>query len=435
MECNATVAKHINSIFYFLISGIGSPIRNNLVLLRKFFHMSHFSKKYYLFLIVFLGMLSAFGPFVTDMYLPTLPSMTDVFHTTPSLVQLGLATSMLGLAVGQVFFGPLSDKYGRKVILMSAMILFAVSTVASIYSPSIEFFNFCRFLQGLGGSGGIVLSRSIATDCYSGRELAKTLAIIGAINGIAPVTAPVIGGLVSEAVGWQGIFWILFAIGAVILVMCLVFRESHSVEKRYVGSVASLLRKFPEIFRLRYFVIYTILYAFTCGVLFSYISSASFIIQNHFGFSELQFAIIFGVNALGIGVGSGLSLKFRNMSNAAMFGTAGVASSTLLQFVVYMLLPGFWPYEILTFLMLVSIGFILTSSTTMAMDEGRQMVGTASAIFGAAGFMTGGIVSPLVGIGNIVSTTLMLLGICSAMALIFAWISYRRPKNNVTSNI
>ncbi len=96
--------------------------------------MSKFSKKYFLFLIVFLGMLSAFGPFVTDMYLPTLPSMAEVFHTTPSQVQMGLATSMLGLAIGQIFFGPLSDKYGRKAILVSAMLLFAVSTVAAIYS-------------------------------------------------------------------------------------------------------------------------------------------------------------------------------------------------------------------------------------------------------------------------------------------------------------
>ena len=129
--------------------------------------MSQFSKKYYFFLILFLGMLSAFGPFVTDMYLPTLPSMAEVFNTTPSLVQMGLATSMLGLAIGQIFFGPLSDKYGRKSVLISAMILFSVSTIAAIFSPTIEFFNFCRFLQGLGGSGGIVLSRSVATDCYS----------------------------------------------------------------------------------------------------------------------------------------------------------------------------------------------------------------------------------------------------------------------------
>lgn len=371
-------------------------------------------------------MLSAFGPFVTDMYLPTLPSMAAIFHTTASLVQMGLATSMVGLAVGQIFFGPLSDKYGRKAVLIAAMILFAVSTVASIYSPSIEFFNFCRFLQGLGGAGGLVLSRSVATDCCSGHELAKMLAIIGAVNGIAPVTAPVIGGLVSEAVGWKGIFWILFAIGVAILGMCLIFRESHAKEKRYNGKVVNLLRKFPEIFKLKYFVVYTLLYTFSCGVLFSYISSASFIIQNHFGFSELQFAITFGINALGIGTGSAMSLKFRKMRNAALFGALGITFSALLQIIVSILLPTFWPYEILTFLMLVSVGFLLTSATTLAMDEGRQMVGTASAIFGASGFLFGGIVSPLVGIGNILTTTLLLISICSLLALLFATLSYRR---------
>lgn len=388
--------------------------------------MSQFSKKYYLFLIIFLGMLSAFGPFVTDMYLPTLPSMADIFHTTASLVQMGLATSMLGLAVGQIFFGPLSDKYGRRAVLVAAMVLFSVSTVTSIYSPTIEFFNVCRFLQGLGGAGGLVLSRSVATDCYSGRELAKTLAIIGAVNGIAPVTAPVVGGLVSEAVGWKGIFWILFAIGAVILGMCLIFRESHAKEKRYTGRVISLLRKFPDVFRLKYFVVYTLLYAFSCGVLFSYISSAAFIIQNHFGFSELQFAIIFGVNAFGIGLGSALSLKFRQMRNAALFGASGIMSSALLQVAVTVLLPSFWPYEVLTFIMLVCVGFILTSGTTLAMEEGRQMVGTASAIFGASGFLFGGIVSPLVGIGNILSTTLIIINTCAVFSLLFATLSFRR---------
>ncbi len=388
--------------------------------------MFQFSKRYYIFLIVFLGMLSAFGPFVTDMYLPTLPSMADIFHTTVSQVQMGLATSMLGLAVGQIFFGPLSDKYGRRPVLVASMILFSASTVASIFSPTIEFFNFCRFLQGLGGSGGLVLSRSVATDCCSGRELAKMLAIIGAINGIAPVTAPVIGGLVSEAVGWKGIFWILFGIGVVILAMCMVFRESLSADVRYKGTVASLIRKFPEIFRLKYYVIYTVMYMFACGVLFSYISSASFIVQNYFGYSELQFALIFGVNALGIGIGSGLSLKFRQMKNASLFGAAGILVSVLSQVLSYIFIPSFWPYEIFTFTMLVGVGFIFTSATTLAMDEGRKAIGTASAVFGAVGFLSGSIVSPLVGLGNIMSTTLILLGICGIVAFIFAYISYSR---------
>lgn len=388
-----------------------------------------FSKKYYLFLIVFLGMLSAFGPFVTDMYLPTLPSMTEVFDTTPSLVQMGLATSMIGLAVGQVFFGPLSDKYGRRHILMAAMILFAISTIASIYSPTIEFFNVCRFVQGLGGAGGIVLSRSISTDCYSGRELAKTLAIIGAVNGIAPVTAPVIGGLVANSVGWQGIFEILFGIGVVLLLMCLIFKESLPADQRHTGSVLSLMSAFPRLLKLKYFRIYVAMYAFANGVLFAYISSASFIIQNYYGFSELVFAVIFGINALGIGIGAAVALKFKKLPDAALCGTAGISIVALIQLVCYRAFDMFAVFEGLTFVMLVFLGLIFTSSTTMAMDEGREYVGAASAIFGAAGFMFGGIVSPLVGIGNIMSTTLVIIAVCALCSLGFAVISRRRRES------
>lgn len=385
-----------------------------------------FSRKYYVFLITFLGMLSAFGPFVTDMYLPTLPSMAEIFNTSASLVQMGLSTSMLGLAIGQVFFGPLSDKYGRRPVLIVAMVLFAVSTVVSIYSPSIEFFNVCRFMQGLGGSGGIVLSRSVSTDCYSGRELAKTLAVIGAVNGIAPVTAPVVGGLVAESVGWQGIFWILFGIGAVLLSMCIVFRESLPDEQRHKGPVLSLMKSFPLLLKSRYFKVYVLMFGFSNGVLFSYISSASFIIQDYFGFSELMFSVVFGINALGIGIGSALSLKFKKMSGAALFGSIGVTLASVVQLALFFFIGGFIVYEALTFVMLVCVGYIFTSATTLAMDEGRAYVGSASAVFGATGFLFGGIVSPLVGLGDIMTTTLVMTSICALCSLAFAIVSWRR---------
>ncbi len=128
-----------------------------------------FGNMYLIFLLVFLGMLSAFGPFVTDMYLPVLPGMAEIFNCSTSTAQLGLTMSLIGLAVGQLFFGPLSDKYGRKPVLVSSMILFIVSTIVILFSSTMEWFNVCRLFQGIGGAGGIVLSRSIATDYYSGR--------------------------------------------------------------------------------------------------------------------------------------------------------------------------------------------------------------------------------------------------------------------------
>ena len=157
------------------------------------------------FLLIFLGTLSAFGPFVMDMYLPTLPAMSDFFHTSSPMVQLGLTAGMTGLAAGQLIFGPLSDRYGRRRPLIAAMILFLVSTLGCILSREIIPFIALRFIQGVAGAGGVVLSRSIAADKYSSHELAAMLALIGAVNGIATVAAPIAGGILAGSGGWHSI--------------------------------------------------------------------------------------------------------------------------------------------------------------------------------------------------------------------------------------
>ena len=384
-----------------------------------------FSKKYFVYLYLLLGALAAFPPLVTDMYLPALPVMTAEFQTTASAVQMSLATCILGLAVGQLVFGPLSDKWGRKPLLKSALLLFILATVAILFSPTIEMLNICRFFQGLGGAGGVVLSRSVATDCYSGRELAKSLAIIGAINGIAPVTAPVIGGLFSEAIGWKGIFGILLAIGVLLYVVSIPFRESHTSEKHYAGSLTSLFIQAGILFKNSVYVRYVLIFGMANAVLFGYISSASFIIQNDFGLSELMFGILFGINSMAIGTGSILSLKFKQITNAIHIGCAGMFGCSVLQLCNYNLGFGFWGYEILVFIMLFSVGMVFTSSTTLAMTEGKSKIGWASAIVGAAGFLFGGIVTPLVGLGTIQISTYLVMTVCSLIAMSLSYVVYK----------
>ena len=384
-----------------------------------------FSKKYLVYLYLLLGALAAFPPLVTDMYLPALPVMTAEFQTTASAVQMSLATCILGLAVGQLVFGPLSDKWGRKPLLKSALLLFILATVAILFSPTIEMLNICRFFQGLGGAGGVVLSRSVATDCYSGRELAKSLAIIGAINGIAPVTAPVIGGLFSEAIGWKGIFGILLAIGVLLYVVSIPFRESHTSEKHYAGSLTSLFIQAGILFKNSVYVRYVLIFGMANAVLFGYISSASFIIQNDFGLSELMFGILFGINSMAIGSGSILSLKFKQITNAIHIGCAGMFGCSVLQLCNYNLGFGFWGYEILVFIMLFSVGMVFTSSTTLAMTEGKSKIGWASAIVGAAGFLFGGIVTPLVGLGTIQISTYLVMTVCSLIAMSLSYMVYK----------
>lgn len=386
---------------------------------------SSFGKKYYLFLLIFLGALSAFGPFITDLYLPTLPSLAEIFSTTPPMVQLGLTASMLGIAFGQLIFGPLSDKYGRKPLLVVSLLLFSVSTVAIIFSPSVNFFNICRFFQGLGGSGGIVLSRSVATDCYSGRELAKTLALVGAINGIAPVVAPLIGGLVANAVGWKGIFLILLGIGVVLLGLCAPFRESLPRDCRLQGKVTNVVKSFGLLFHNRLFVIYILMFGLAYGVLFSYISSTTFIIQQHFGFTEMQFSIVFAVNAIASAIGSGLTMRFKKMENAAIFSGAGMTLMVFCQLISIFTFDSFLIYEGLTFMMMFALGFVFPSVTTLVMTEGRNAIGAASAVLGSIGFIFGGIVSPLVGIGDMLISSVVVMLICAFSALILACIGRR----------
>ena len=173
-----------------------------------------------LYILVVIGIVSAFGPFVTDFYLPALPVLAGYFDTTASLVQLSLTFSMVGLAVGQLVIGPLSDKYGRKKTLMASLVLFCISTIGCLYASDIYVFIFFRLLQGLSGAGGVVISKSIATDLYEGRELTRFFSMLSSVQGIAPVCAPVLGGVLLEVTDWKGIFWILVLIG-ILLIMAL----------------------------------------------------------------------------------------------------------------------------------------------------------------------------------------------------------------------
>ena len=373
------------------------------------------------FILVFLGMLTAFGPFVTDMYLPTLPAMSEYFHTTSSMVQLGLTASMIGLAAGQLLFGPLSDKYGRRLPLIISMILFAVATIGCIYSYTIMQFVGWRLIQGIAGAGGIVISRSVAADKYSGRELAKMLALIGAINGVAPVAAPMGGGFLAGSVGWTGIFWCLFVLGIILLLGSIHFEESLPVEDRKEKSWRSVFRSFIDVLRNSSYVCYTLQFGFAQGVLFANIASAPFIMQQHYGFSPLMFSICFGINAIFIVISAASAIKFRRL--ALHYGSTGMVVVSALLLVALVLDCNFWIYELLLIGLLSMLGLTFTASNTLAMDCEHNNAGMASALLGALGFAFGGIVSPLVGLGNIMVSTgiIFLMGsICSYVCTRYA---------------
>ena len=369
------------------------------------------STKYYIYLVVFLGLLSVFGPFVIDMYLPALPEMTDVFRCESSTVQLSLTFCMIGLAVGQLLFGPASDKYGRKSVLVFSLVVFVTASVICCMSTSIVAFTAARFLQGIGGAGGIVLSRSIAADMYSGRELAKLIAILSAINNLAPVAAPVAGGAVVHVWGWQGIFIILLVLGSILFGMCVPLRESLAPEKRFAGKLMTSVRGYRQVLKIKGFTSYCIVYALAMAALFAYISATPFIVQDIYGFSELQFSLVFAVNAIALAAGSAMSLRFITMSKAALYGSViGAVTATAGALTAVFGRPDFIVYETPTFVLLFGIGLVLTGATSQAMNLGRECAGAASAVIGGIGYIAGGLVSPLVSYGDICLTSFLWCG-------------------------
>lgn len=392
--------------------------------------MAYISTKYYIYLIAFLGLLSAFGPLVIDMYLPALPEMTEVFHCDSSMVQLGLTCCMVGLAIGQMLFGPASDKYGRKTVLVFSLIIFVVASIICCLSTSVAVFTAARLLQGIGGAGGIVLSRSIAADMYSGRELAKLIAILSATNNLAPIAAPVVGGGVAHAWNWQAIFVILLSLGIILLCGSIPLRESLSPSKRLTGKLMASVSGYSEVLKIKGFALFCIVYALAMSALFAYISATPFIIQNMFGFSELQFSLVFAVNAIALASGSALSLRFKTMNQSALYGTI-IGSTIAIAGTMTALfgLTDFIIYEIITFVMLFGIGLVLTGSTSLAMNLGRSYAGAASAVIGGIGYIAGGLVSPLVSYGNICVTSYFLCTCFLSIGVLLILIS---EKSNIS---
>ncbi|MCC8018950.1 MAG: multidrug effflux MFS transporter [Rikenellaceae bacterium] len=370
------------------------------------------------FLVVTLGCLAAFGPLVTDMYLPGLPAMTEYFGTTVPKVQTGITASMLGLALGQLLIGPISDRYGRRGPLLASMWLFLLSTVWCIFSGSISSFVAARLVQGLAGSGGIVLSRSVSADLFSGKELARFFAVIAAVQGLAPVGAPVLGGVILSFTRWQGVFWALLVVGVVILALCYRLRETLPPDRRNDSGIAGTFRLFGPVLRNRRFMLYVCLLSFSMAILFAFIASSPFIFQDYYRLSTLGYSVYFAVNAFAVTLGAILSSRFSDPAKALRTGASlvfplGVATAVLLG----LGLP-IGAVCVPLFLTLFAAGLTFPSTATVAIGSEKRNAGTASAVLGSANFIFGGIVTPLVGLGDGLRSTAIAIGVCSAMTFL-----------------
>ena len=373
-----------------------------------------------LFLVLLLGVLSAFGPFVVDLYLPSLPQLASFFETSASMTQLTLTTAMIGLAVGQLLLGPLSDKFGRKKPLIISLVIYIISTVLIIYAPNIESMIVLRVVQGLSSAGSVVISRAIATDLYRGREMTRFFGLLMTINGIAPIISPILGSLLLEYISWKGVFVFLALIGVVVLFFCFRLKESLSVENRLQGSIFATFSTFGVIIKNRLFMSYVGIESFLLGAMFAYIAASPFILQSFYGLSAFIFSLCFGANGAALVIGSNVGGKMSN-GKALAIGVLGFVVVALYTIAVLIIQPYWLFVEIGFFAMLLLMGITFPAISTLAMESERQYAGSASALLGFAPFFLGGVVSPLVGIGNIFYSTALVILACGVLGLAIYW--------------
>ena len=247
-----------------------------------------------------LALFTAVGPLSTDMYLPALPALARDLGASVAGTQLTLSVFLVGFAVGQFVYGPVSDKVGRKPVLLAGLVLFAFSSIACALAQSIEALIAARFAQALGGAGPIVLGRAMVRDLYEGARAGRELSRMGTIMGVVPAIAPVLGGFLFEAAGWRAIFGVIAGLGvALIAVAALLMPETIRSRSPARLSFGSVLRGFGTLLQNPAYRAYVGLAALGYGGLFAFISGSSFVLQGFYGLDEVQYGLSFAVTVLG----------------------------------------------------------------------------------------------------------------------------------------
>ena len=352
-------------------------------------------------LFLVLALFSMVGPAATDLYLPAFPEMARDLGVEASGVQLTLTAFLLGMGAGQLFFGAVSDKYGRFRPLLAGLSVFFLASIIAATAPTLEVLVAARLLQGLSASSGIVISRAIVSDRVSGAAAVRAFSLLMTLVGVAPAVAPLAGSLVAAGSGWRGVLLVVAAFSAVMLLgMLLVVRESHPVEKRRRGA---LLGGLGEAAKHPRFMGYVLLGGSNFGVLMGVISASPFVYQSMMGFSPQVYGLFFGLNALGMMASGLVSSKLALRVPARR--TLGLAVSAMLGVSLVMLvfvLAGLPPIALAPclFLLVSSMGFVMGNTTGLAIAEVRHVAGSGSAWMGGVQFGVGALVSVLVGLGG-----------------------------------
>ncbi|GAA2994224.1 MFS transporter, DHA1 family, bicyclomycin/chloramphenicol resistance protein [Actinokineospora diospyrosa] len=355
-------------------------------------------------LALVLGGLSAFGPLSIDMYLPAFPELATSLGTGPAQVQLTLTTFMIGLAVGQVVAGPLSDSLGRRGPLLVGLGLYVVSSLVCAVAPSVYTLVGLRFAQGVAAAAGVVIARAAVRDVFSGAAMARFFSALMLVNGLGPLLAPVIGAQVLRWTSWSGIFVVLACFGAALLVATLVWLpETLPRDHRGPARLGRTLRTFVRIGSDRTFVAYAVSAGCVLASMFAYIAGSSFVLQDIHGLGPRQYSLVFAANALGIMLVAQLNSLLLRWTQPRALLVAGLVVGAVGGLGVLVAVAadlGLWWLLAALFVSVSSVGMISPNSTALALAEHGRDAGAASALIGVLQFVIGGIASPLVGLGG-----------------------------------
>ncbi|MFJ8779163.1 multidrug effflux MFS transporter [Streptomyces sp. NPDC102476] len=391
-----------------------------------------------LLVTLLLGGLTATPPLAMDMYLPSLPEVTDALHAPAATVQLTLTACLLGMALGQLVVGPMSDRWGRRRPLLAGLVVYVVATALCALAPTVEFLVGFRLAQGLAGAAGIVIARAVVRDLYDGVAMARFFSTLMLIGGVAPIVAPLIGGQILRVTDWRGVFVVLTFIGA--LLAALVWArlpETLPTAERHTGGVGEALHSMRRLLADLPFTGYLLTGGFAFAALFAYISASPFVIQEIYGASPQTFSLLFGVNSVGLVIVGQINGKLlvgrvsldRVLGVGLLVVTAAAAALLLMATGTFGEV-GLAPVAAALFVLMSAMGVTLPNAQSLALLRTKHSAGSASALLGTSSFLIGAIASPLVGMaGEDTAVPMAVVQLAAALVALTCFMAMCRPWN------
>ncbi|GAA3650875.1 multidrug effflux MFS transporter [Nonomuraea antimicrobica] len=377
-------------------------------------------------LLLILGALSAIGPLSIDMYLPALPAITSEMLSAPAQVQLTLTACLIGVSVGQVIAGPVSDVRGRRVPLMVGVAGFMVASLLCAFAPSVPTLIAFRLLQGVLGGAALVIVRAVVRDLYDGAAIARIFATLMLVSGLAPILAPIAGAQLLTFTSWRGVFVVLSIAGLVLLLAVLGgVRETLPASERESGGLGHTVRTFWQLLRDRSFMGFALTGGLSFGAMFGYISGSPFVLQDVYGATPQQYSLVFALNALALTGTAQLGGRLSGRVSPVLLVRAGLAAAlagAILLLTAVLAGLGLWAIVGGLFVIMLGQGLTLPGTSALALgSQPAQVAGSASALTGVLQFALGAAAAPLVGLagsGTALPMACVMLGLilCSCLA-------------------